>query len=126
MVLAVGLGRVRILLAADVEAAGEARLAGVEAFGLNYPDTVPAEDRFQGHHTLFDREFLEGLGFRRVRARGQVTLMRLELGGIEGSPGWIERAARLVRSAPAAVTSSNWCVIFWFAQPGGWSDRSVN
>jgi hypothetical protein len=76
----------------------------VEAFGLNYPDSVPAEDRFQGHHTLFDREFLEGLGFRRVRARGQVTLMRLELAGIEGSPGWIERAARLVRSAPAAAT----------------------
>ena len=69
----------------------------VEAFGLNYPETVPVEDRFAGHHTLFDQEFLEGLGFRRVRSRGQVALMRLELGGIEESPGWIERAARLVR-----------------------------
>ena len=71
----------------------------VEAFGLNYPETVPVEDRFAGHHTLFDQEFLEGLGFRRVRSRGQVALMRLELGGIEESPGWIERAARLVRPA---------------------------
>lgn len=74
----------------------------VEAFGLNHPDSVPTEERFAGHHTLFDREFLEGLGFRRVRARGQVLLMRLELGGVEGSPGWIERAARLVRRAPPA------------------------
>lgn len=37
VVLAVGLGRVRFLLAADVEAAGEARLAGVDAVGLKVP-----------------------------------------------------------------------------------------
>ena len=54
-----------------------------------------------GHHTLFDRDFLEGLGFTRVRTRGQVTLMRLELDGVVPGPGLLERAARLVRPAPA-------------------------
>ena len=40
-------------------------VAAVEAFALSYPDDVPVADRFLGHHTLFDRDFLEGLGLRR-------------------------------------------------------------
>ena len=83
---------------ADVKARG---MRAVEAFALSYPDSVAWEDRFVGHHTLFDREFLEGLGFTRVRIRGQVTLMRLELGGMVPGTGLLERAARLMRSAPA-------------------------
>ena len=37
---------------------------------LDYPDEVPVDERFLGHHTLFDRDFLEGLGFVPVRATG--------------------------------------------------------
>lgn len=48
-----------------------------------------------GHHTLLDRALLERLGFSPVRSRGEVTLMRLALGGIEKSP----------RSVPAAASS---------------------
>jgi hypothetical protein len=81
----------------------------VEAFALSYPDEVPAADRFLGHHTLFDREFLEGLGFSAVRTHGQVTLMRIALGGLIPEVGIVERARRLserlleapIRPAPA-------------------------
>jgi len=77
----------------------------VEAFALRYPESVPVGDRFIGHHTLFDRDFLESFGFAKVRARGQVALMRLELGGIVPGPGLLERVARLVRPGPAPGTA---------------------
>jgi len=72
-------------------------VAAVEAFALNYPEEVPVRERFLGHHTLFDRDFLEGLGFSPVRTSGQVALMRIELGGLIAGPGVLERALRLVR-----------------------------
>jgi hypothetical protein len=61
---------------ADLKGRG---IAAVEAYAINYPDEVPAEDRFGAHHTLFDRSFLEHLGFGVVRSAGQVALMRLDL-----------------------------------------------
>lgn len=54
-------------------------LPAVEAFALNYPDDVPDGERFDTHHTMFDRHFLERLGFEVVRSAGQVSLMRVEL-----------------------------------------------
>ena len=54
-------------------------LPAVEAFALNYPEDVPDGERFDTHHTLFDRDFLEHLGFGTVRSAGQVSLMRVEL-----------------------------------------------
>jgi hypothetical protein len=84
-------------------------VVAVEAFALTYPEEVRREDRFLGHHTLLDRDFLEGLGFSTVRTHGQVALMRIGLGGIIPGPRIVERARRLgerlleapVRPAPA-------------------------
>ncbi len=86
----------RLLLEAlaDLKARG---LPAVEAFSLNHAESVPVHDRFAGHHTLFDRDFLEGFGFTPVRTRSQVALMRLELGGLVAAPGLLERVTRLVR-----------------------------
>jgi len=74
-------------------------VAAVEAFALAYADDVSVAERFLGHHTLFDRAFLEGLGFAAVRARGDVALMRLELGGLIRGPSLVSQAMRLVRGA---------------------------
>lgn len=71
----------------------------VEAFALRYPEEVSEADRFLGHHTLFDRDFLEALGFAPVRAQGQVALMRIALGGLVPGPGLARRARRLVARA---------------------------
>ncbi len=71
----------------------------VEAFALTYAEDVPRADRFLGHHTIFDREFLDGLGFRSVRSRGDVALMRIDLDGLVRGPGLVAQAIRLVRSA---------------------------
>ena len=84
-------------------------VVAVEAFALTYPEEVAREDRFLGHHTLLDRDFLEGLGFSIVRTHGQVALMRIGLGGLIPGPRIVERARRLgerlleapVRPAPA-------------------------
>ena len=92
----------RLLLEAlaDLKARG---VAAVEAFALRYPDEVGEEDRFLGHHTLFDRDFLEGLGFSVARTHGQVSRMRIALGGLAPGRGLVERARRLaVRPAPTA------------------------
>ena len=74
-------------------------IAAVEAFALTYAEDVPSADRFLGHHTLFDRGFLEGLGFIAVRSRGDVSLMRIELGGLVRGPGLVAQAVRLVKGA---------------------------
>ena len=74
-------------------------VAAVEAFALAYADDVSTAERFLGHHTLFDHAFLEGLGFSTVRARGDVSLMRIELGGLIRGPGLVSQAMRLVRHA---------------------------
>lgn len=76
---------------ADLKARG---LPAAEAFALSYPDEVPVGERFVGHHTLFDREFLEGFGFAPSRSQGQVALMRLDLAGIEPAKG---RVSSLVK-----------------------------
>jgi hypothetical protein len=81
---------------ADLKARG---FPAVEAFSLRYPEEVDARDRFVGHHTLFDRDFLEALGFAPVRGHGQVALMRLALGGLVPGPGLVERARRAVTRA---------------------------
>ncbi len=74
-------------------------VAAVEAFALAYDDDVPAAERFLGHHTLFDRAFLEGLGFVAVRSRGDVALMRIDIGGLEPGTGLVSQAMRLLRHA---------------------------
>jgi hypothetical protein len=81
---------------ADLKARG---FPAVETFSLRYPEEVDPRDRFLGHHTLFDRDFLEGLGFAPVRTHGQVALMRLTLGGLAPGPGLVERARRTVARA---------------------------
>lgn len=86
----------RLVLEALADLKGRG-LRAVEAFALGYPDDVPEEDRFVGHHTLFDRDFLAGLGFARVRARGQVSLMRLELGGLQPATGALARVMAALR-----------------------------
>ena len=88
----------RLLLEAlaDLKARG---VPAAEAFALSYPAETPTADRFLGHHTLFDRRFLERFGFTRSRSRAQVSLMRIELRGLARSPGVAERALRAVRGA---------------------------
>lgn len=83
---------------ADLKARG---LPAAEAFALSYPDEVSVGERFIGHHTLFDREFLEGLGFSAARSQGQVALMRLDLSGIEPAPGRVSGFVR--RLLPEAL-----------------------
>jgi len=92
----------RLLLEAlaDLKARG---LPAAEAFALRYPDEVPLWERFPAHQTLFDRTFLQRFGFQTVRSSGQVSLMRLDLGGLETGRA-MTRAARLVaRVRPAPV-----------------------
>ncbi len=72
---------------ADIKGRG---MKAIEAFAMRYPDEVPAAERAALNHTLFDIEMLEGLGFRAVRSHGQVSLMRIELGGLV--PGMAARA----------------------------------
>lgn len=75
------------------------RLVAAEAFALHYPDEVPLSRRFDAHHTLFDRTFLQRFGFTVVRTHGQVSLMRLPLGGL--APTTAGRARRtLARLRP--------------------------
>jgi hypothetical protein len=76
---------------ADIKGRG---MNAIEIFAMRYPDEVPAADRAALNHTLFDLAMLERLGFRTVRSRGQVSLMRLELGGRE--PVHAERTAAAV------------------------------
>ena len=72
---------------------------------------VPSVDAFAttvgpgeaaGHHTLLDRALLERLGFQPVRSRGDVTLMRLALGGIERS----RQTAPAAAAAPTPAVPS--------------------
>ena len=93
----------RLMLEALADLKGRGMRA-VEAFALSYPDDVPVEDRFIGHHTLFDRDFLASLGFTRVRARGQVSLMRLELGGLQPATSVLGRVAAALRPCPPSRT----------------------
>ena len=89
----------RLLLEAlaDLKARG---VAAAEAFALRYPDEVPLYDRFLGHHTLFDRTFLTRFGFSPVRSTGQVSLMRLAIGGLAPARAAVARDA-LARLRPA-------------------------
>ncbi len=83
---------------ADVKARN---MVAIEAFGVRYPDEVPPAERAALNHTLFDLEMLDRLGFRPVRRNGQVSLMRLELGGLV--PGLAERARAVLGDlAPVA------------------------
>lgn len=76
---------------ADVKGRG---MAAVEAFAMRYPDEVTPEERAALNHTLFDLAMLEDMGFRAVRSRGQVSLMRMDLGG--AVPGLAEKARAMV------------------------------
>lgn len=76
---------------ADIKGRG---MQAIEAFGMRYPDEVAPEERAALGHTLFDLDMLERLGFRAVRTDGQVSLMRMELGGIV--PGLAERARAVI------------------------------
>ena len=83
-------------------------VVAVEAFALNYPDDVPLDERFDAHHTVFDRAFLERLGFVPIRSSGQVALMRMALTESEPAPAGRLAAAlararrfRVPRVAPA-------------------------
>ena len=76
---------------ADIKARG---MNAIEVFAMRYPDEVPAAERAALNHTLFDLDMLERLGFRAVRSRGQVSLMRLELGSLV--PGIAERARAVI------------------------------
>lgn len=88
----------RLLLEAlaDLKARGA---PAVEAFALRHPEEVGAPERFLGHHTLFDRDLLERLGFTAVRSSGRVALMRIALGGLVPGPGLVARALRAARDA---------------------------
>jgi hypothetical protein len=91
----------RLVLEALADLKGRGTRA-VEAFALRHADEVALDERFRGHHTLFDRAFLEGLGFGPVRAQGQVSLMRISLGGLIAAPGVADRARRAVARALGA------------------------
>ena len=72
---------------------GAGRCGAVEAFALSYPDSVAWEDRFVGHHTLFDRELPRGARLHEGADPGPGgRCMRLELGG--WSPGTGPTGAR--------------------------------
>jgi hypothetical protein len=71
----------------------------VDAFTVVTPTDTGDEERFAGHHTLFDRELLERLGFIPVRSAGPVTLMRLDIGGLEPAAGLAGRARAALRGA---------------------------
>ena len=84
------------------------RFPAAEAFAIaaGTGDT-PLEQRVVGHHTLLDEEVLVGLGFTPVRTRGQVSLMRLPLGGLITAPRTTAaaRARKLIgRLVPASET----------------------
>jgi hypothetical protein len=83
----------RLLLEAlaDIKARG---MNAIELFAMRYPDEVDPSERAHLNHTLFDMEMLDRLGFRPVRQKGQVSLMRLELGGL--IPSLAERAKAVV------------------------------
>lgn len=83
---------------ADIKGRG---MQAIEVFAMRYPDEVPATERAGLNHTLFDQEMLEGLGFRAIRSRGQVSLMRIDLAGVV--PGIAARArAAIGELAPVA------------------------
>lgn len=90
----------RLLLGAlaDLKAQG---IRAVEAFALRHDEATPSDDRFLGHHTLFDRDLLERLGFAAVRSTGPVALMRIEVGGLVPGRGALARAVRATRAALA-------------------------
>lgn len=95
----VGIGEGLVLESlADLKGQG---LLAVEAFAIGFSDEVDDADRIRSHHTLFDREFLESLGFEPLRTHGQVALMRLELDGVSPPqlPFWARMRLRARRAA---------------------------
>lgn len=88
---------------------GEARDRGVKAietFGFRYPEGENAYERFVVHRTIFPADFLADFGFYPVRWEGDVSLARLEVGGLQAAEdGKTARAWRKVKEAftPAPV-----------------------
>ena len=81
-------------------------VVAVEAFALNYPDDVPLDERFDAHHTVFDRAFLERLGFVPIRSSGARDSRSPSPNGAadsrlqavrDGSAGRRRRASQLLR-----------------------------
>jgi hypothetical protein len=71
----------------------------VDAFSIIHPSDAGDGERYAGHHTLFDRELLERLGFVPVRSAGRATLMRIDIGGLEPGVGLAGRALAAFRGA---------------------------
>lgn len=96
----------RLLLEAlaDLKSRG---VAAVEAFALTFSDDVAQSDRFTAHHTLFDRDMLDRFGFRPLRSAGQVTLMRLALGGLQPAEtsSLVARLTQPLRAWPVSLPS---------------------
>ncbi len=84
---AAALERLLLEALADIKGRG---IAAIEVFAMRYPVEVAPADRAVLNHTLFDLDMLGRLGFRTVRSKGQVSLMRLELGPLV--PGMVEHA----------------------------------
>jgi hypothetical protein len=74
----------------------------VDAFATGDDDTPVGDDDLIGHHTLFHRPALTRMGFREERARGPVTLMRLELRGLQEADKPTRATAVAPLTAPAA------------------------
>ena len=75
----------------------------VDAFAVGDDETPLADDDLIGHHTLFHRPALMRMGFREERTRGPVTLMRLELRGLQSADKPAQATVIAPRAAPAGT-----------------------
>ena len=92
----------RLLLEALADAKARS-FTTVDAFAIGDDDTPSVDDDLIGHHTLFHRPTLTRMGFREERARGPVTLMRLELRGLEDA----DKPARASVVPPLAALAAS-------------------
>lgn len=72
----------RLILDALADAKGRS-FEAVDAFAVGPHGSVPTDEQLVGHHTLFPRSLLAGLGFQETRVRGPIALMRLSLRGLQ-------------------------------------------
>ena len=90
----------RLLLEALADAKARS-FTTVDAFAVG-DDHAPLADRqLLGHHTLFHRPALLRMGFQDERTRGQVTLMRLALRGLQDVDHPAHAAVAAPQTAPA-------------------------
>lgn len=91
----------RLLLEALADAKGRS-FTSVDAFAIGDDDDPLVDDDLIGHHTLFHRPALTRMGFRAERARGPITLMRLELRGLQDAAEPAQAAVVAPLAAPVA------------------------